>query len=94
MKNGQLFLRSGEHALIQAHFKLMRFNRQMMKKSVKNFAHKTAVQEQSYKPELGKKTERYAANRRSKLMQENKSVNIVSILLHPNNTQGDKFKID
>lgn len=41
--NGKLSFRAGEHALISTHFKLFRFNRQSMKKPVKNFAHKTAV---------------------------------------------------
>lgn len=88
-ETGLFYIREGEHAAIQRHYKDFRNNRLAGKKAVKNYAYKSAPQEPTFKPKLSNKTAQISYNRRQKLFANNQNVDVVSILLHPNNVQGN-----
>lgn len=89
---GLFYIREGEHDPIQKHFKELRNNRLQQKKPIKNYAYKTAEEQPTFKPQISKKTQQISEQRRSKLFQE-KNVDVVSILLHPNNATGNVHKL-
>lgn len=67
---GLFYLREGEQVLMQKHFNAFRDNRQMQKKAIKNYSHKTAAEQPTFKPKLGSKTEEISKKRRQKLFKE------------------------
>jgi hypothetical protein len=56
-EEGSIYVRQGEHLPIQTHFRLLRLNRLSQKKSLFNFAHKSAPEVKRYAPNLGGKTQ-------------------------------------
>jgi len=92
-ETGLFYLRENEHVSIQKHFRELRNNRMSSKKPIKNFAYKTAPQAPSFKPKLSKKTTQISKARREKLFADSKNVDVVSILLHPNNVQGNTNRL-
>ena len=87
-ESGLFYIREGEHTCLQKHFKSFRDNRQMQKKALKNYAHKTAAEQPSFKPQVNSKSEQISKQRRQKLFKEG-NVDVVTILLHPNNVYGN-----
>lgn len=90
--SGLFYIREGEHTSIQKHFKDLRNNRLSNKKPIKNFAYKTAPEQPTFKPKVSNKTSQIANQRRQKLFSD-KKVDVVSILLHPNNVQGNIHRL-
>jgi hypothetical protein len=63
-ETGLFYIREGEHASIQKHFKDLRNNRLSHKKPIKNFAYKTAPEQPTFKPKLSNKTNQISNQRR------------------------------
>jgi len=93
-ESGLFYIRQGEHAPIQYHFDLLRLNRLQQKRALKQYSHKTAPEEKTYAPKINSKTESYAERRRQKLMRGGRPVDVVEVLLHPANVEGDQDKLD
>ena len=87
-QTGLFYIREGEHVAIQSHFKLLKLNRMQVRKSVFSYAHKSAAEQPTYIPKISEKTKKYAESKRQKLIGENKKVDLVQILLCPENTKG------
>jgi hypothetical protein len=92
-ETGLFYIRENEHTSIQRHFKELRNTRLAGKKPIKNYAYKSAAEEPSFKPKLSNKTNTISTQRRQKLFA-NQNVDVVSILLHPNNVQGNVQRLN
>jgi len=55
-ETGLFYIRENEHISIHRHFKELRNNRMSSKKSIRNFAYKTAPEQHSFKPTISEKT--------------------------------------
>jgi hypothetical protein len=85
-ETGLFYIREGEHTPLQNHFKLLKLNRMQLRKTIYSYAHKTAPEQPTFAPKISNKTKKIAEVKRSKIVGDDKQVDIVSILLNPANT--------
>jgi hypothetical protein len=80
--DGLFKLRKGEHTLLQLHFKLLRINRLHQKKALVNIEKPSRFEEPTFEPKVLNKSKAMADKWRSKRMNGQQNVDVVTVLLN------------
>lgn len=92
--SGQFYIREGEHIPIQKHFELLRINRLQQKKANDSYVTKRLGEQPKYQPKISQMSKHLAQQRRYKMGLNNQNVDVVEVLLHPENTQGNSSRME